>query len=77
MNPDSNTFGSSVVKKTPIIASRCDEVRAEMRMPKASETSTYSRPSAKQQQHAAPHRHGERQTRLDEYESTLPKPTAR
>ena len=38
INPDSRMLGSIVPSSAPIIAIRCDEVRAEMRMPSDSET---------------------------------------
>jgi hypothetical protein len=38
MNPDSRMFGSIVPSSANIIATRCDEVRAEMRRPSESDT---------------------------------------
>ena len=46
MNPDSSIVGSIVPTIAPIMATRCDEVRAETRMPSDSDTRMKSRPSA-------------------------------
>ena len=46
MNPDRIWVGSIVINIAPSIATRCDEVRAEMRMPRESATRMNSSPSA-------------------------------
>ena len=47
MNPDSSMVGSIVPTIAPNIATRCDDVRAEMRMPSDSDTRMNSSPSAR------------------------------
>ena len=67
MNPDSSIVGSIVPTSAPIIATRCDEVRAEIRMPSDSDTRMNSRPSASSSDDAAAQRHVEDQARLDDH----------
>ena len=45
MNPDSSIVGSIVPTSAPSIATRCDDVRAEIRMPSDSDTRMNSSPS--------------------------------
>ena len=67
MNPDSSIVGSIVPTSAPIIATRCEEVRAEIRMPSDSDTRMNSTPFDQQQRHAAAQRHVEHQPRLDDH----------
>ena len=66
MKPDSSTFGSIVPSSAPIIATRCDEVRAETRMPSDERHQNEQHALEQQQQHAAAQRHAKHQTRLDD-----------
>ena len=67
MNPDSSIVGSIVPSSAPIIATRCDEVRAEIRMPSASDTRMNSNAFGEQQHDAAAERHVEDEPRLGEH----------
>ena len=68
MKPDNSMVGSIVPTIAPIIATRCDEVRAEIRMPSESDTRMKSdalRPGAGARR--CPQRHVEDQPRLDDH----------
>ena len=67
MKPDSSIVGSMVPSIAPIIATRCDDVRAETRMPSDERDEDEEQPLAEQEQHAAAHRHTEHEPRLDDH----------
>ena len=67
MKPESSIVGSIVPISAPIIATRCDDVRAEMSMPSESDTRMKSSAFGEQQRDAAAQRHAEDQARLDDH----------